>query len=615
MAVGRFGHGQTGRSHGTLTQISPPPYVPPSSYYTLPAERSTLWSGAGIPGGIPVYSVIYTIINAATYTGVDASAGIQAALNACPVGQVVLLSAGTFIINNLLLISKGIVLRGAGATSTILTKTNGARARTDATHPIDPTSYVYDAQPVIIVGPQRWCSYDDTTSKALTSDGVKGAYTVTVTDASGFAAGHCVVLDELSGATLQATPAGFPGAAQVWQGDRVAWNIHSPVQQYLDDPPEAKAWFCRQDRPTAEVKEIASIAGNVITFTTPLHISYRTSHTAQLTNSTGANVYVKGAGVESMKLIGGADGQLRFTHAARCWAKNIDNTQYIGESVAIDASLQIELRESYLHEGSWPEPGGAGYAISSTFGSAEFKVENCTIIDHCKTMVARCSGAGSVYGYNYCDIAWDFDTPTWQEVHLNASHMAGPHHVLFEGNDAPNYDSDYTHGNSIDMTIFRNRLSGQRRAPFVDSANPRCAGAAYGSWRHSFIGNILGTAGNMGAWNYEPTNMNGISTGQSGWSGPNLWMAGYDPERWNMTADPLVLSTLIRDGNYDHKNSVQTWHNSAPIALPDSMYLSSKPAFFGSKAWPWVNPATGVVTQLPARLRYDNGTPNDTTPP
>jgi hypothetical protein len=62
-----------------------------------------------------------------------------------------------------------------------------------------------------------------------------------------------------------------------------------------------------------------------------------------------------------MTLSGGADGELRFENAAYSWAKNIEVTQWIGEGVAIDGSFRIELRDSYIHTGSWPEPGGAGH--------------------------------------------------------------------------------------------------------------------------------------------------------------------------------------------------------------------------------------------------------------
>ena len=84
----------------------------------------------------------------------------------------------------------------------------------------------------------------------------------------------------------------------------------------------------------------------------------------------------------------------------------------------------------------------------------------------------------------------------WVETGLNASHMAGPHHVLFEGNYSFNADSDDTHGNAIYLTFFRNWLSGQRRS--FNDANPtygrpclwfvvgficrKCAGSPRSSW-------------------------------------------------------------------------------------------------------------------------------------
>jgi hypothetical protein len=51
---------------------------------------------------------------------------------------------------------------------------------------------------------------------------------------------------------------------------------------------------------------------------------------------------------------------------------------------------------------------------------------------------------------------------------------------------------------------------------------------------------------------------------------------------------------------------------TAPAAstIPNSLYLSSKPGFFGANAWPWVNPVNGATTTLPAKARFDAGTPN-----
>jgi hypothetical protein len=66
-----------------------------------------------------------------------------------------------------------------------------------------------------------------------------------------------------------------------------------------------------------------------------------------------------------------------------------------------------------------------------------------------------------------------------------------------------------------------------------------------------------------------------------------------------------VRSTAIREGNFDYITNQVHW-TSAPQQLPASLYLDSKPAFFGSNPWPWVD-ATGAtkVSTLPARARFD----------
>jgi hypothetical protein len=429
------------------------------------------------------------------------------------------------------------------------------------------------------------------------------------------------LVDELSGASWQPTPTGFPQSAKVWAGDKVAWNIHSPPQPG-DDPTAAMSWFSRTDRPTNEIKEIASVSGNTIKFTSPLTIGYRVSHQAQLTRytltgsqSTANSIHVISAGIENLSAMGGADGCVRFEDTAYSWAKNIEVTQWIGEGIAIDGSFRVEIRDSYIHTGSWPEPGGAGYAISISAGSSEVLIENNISIDVNKVMVFRSSGAGTVVAYNYVDDGWIYGTESWVEVGLNASHMAGPHHILFEGNYGFNADSDYTHGNAIYLTFFRNWLSGQRR-DFTDGVNVRTVGLAYGSWWDSFIGNILGLPGQMSGWHYTDPGMscdgngNNCTGNNANWSGRAIWRFGYDPERWGMYPDPKTLSTVIRDGNYDFLTNSQRWHNTpGGFTIPNSMYLTSKPAFFGNNTWPWVNPTAGAIHTLPAKARYDAGTP------
>ena len=572
----------------------------------VPAPGRTTWS-PGVTTGIPARTTVCATVNASTYGNgsTNATSGIQAAINGCPAGQVVMLSAGTFLVNNYIIISKSITLRGAGWQQTKLVKTNGAKPNTDS---------AADYQPIIIIGPNRWPKTDDTTSRNLSVNGVQGSNSVTVTDGAGFAAGQFVLLDrdDYSVGTWIGLPNrnGQPTSVKIWASDQVVFMRHNPSDG-VDDPfPDSLSWFSRANRPVNEMKEVASVSGNTITFTTPLHADYPTSKASQLTRFTGSNVHVKNAGVEQLSVSGGSDGQIRFEAAAYSWMKDVEDTMWLGEGVALNDSFRIEIRDSYIHHAAWPQPGGAGYAISFASGSADSLVENNIIIDANKMMVARSSGAGCVVAYNYADDGHIYTTPDWVEVGINGSHMVGSHHMLFEGNESFNYDSDNTHGNAFAHTVFRNHLIGKRRS-YSGMANARTGGLMFGSWWHSFIGNVMGVAGQMSGWVYQDGGMTG-----GGWgNGSAIWKFGYDPTHWEQAADPKVLSTALRDGNFDYQTNSVRWDRAAQT-LPNSLYLANKPAFFGSNPWPWVDPTGSVKLQvLPARQRYEQIVGGVLTPP
>src|SRR5205823_13536114 len=61
----------------------------------IPADRQTLWS-PGIPGGAPKRTTICATAHASRYGNAaqEATTGIQAAINTCPVDPVVRSSAG-----------------------------------------------------------------------------------------------------------------------------------------------------------------------------------------------------------------------------------------------------------------------------------------------------------------------------------------------------------------------------------------------------------------------------------------------------------------------------------------------------------------------------------------
>ena len=567
----------------------------------IPATSLTTWA----PGvrGIPTRTQVCAIVNAATYGNgsQDASAGIQAAIDACPVGQVVQLSAGLFTVNDHVRIGKSITLRGAAPRVTTLRKTNQSS----------------EQEQIIIIGPSRWPHIDEATAVNLAADAVQGAMSVTVQNSAGFAPGQFVKLDEddyntASWMTLPPRIAG--GSPQILATDRLTWPIRNPASQGDLPVPSGLSWFSRPGRPLVEIKEVTAVNGNTITFSTPVHITYTTAKLAQLVRYTGNDsVHVRNAGVEDMTLTGGSDGNVSFLNAAYSWAKNIECAQYSNPCVDIRNAFRVEVRDSNIHDTVNPYPGGAGYALSLSFGASEVLVENNIITGANKLMVARSSGAGSVVGYNYVDNGFIGNYPGWVEVGLNGSHLVGSHHMLFEGNLSFNYDSDDTWGGAVAMTVFRNHLSGRRR-DYPNGDNVRAAGLMFGSWWHTFVGNVMGEAGRMDGWIFEDPGDGTYGHSTSKWGNrPTIWKLGYAPGAWDQSPDPRVRSTVTREGNFDYVTNTVRWDHG-PQQLPDSLYLSGKPAFFGDLPWPWVDPTgTPKVYTLPAQRRFESPVPSTTT--
>ncbi|HVP32493.1 MAG TPA: chitobiase/beta-hexosaminidase C-terminal domain-containing protein, partial [Steroidobacteraceae bacterium] len=459
-----------------------------SGVYALPANRTTIWSNAGMltKGGIP--SASWPICNSTALTPsgtADDSAQINNQINQCAAGTVVQLGAGTFVMGTgvYVEINKGVVLRGAGAGTTILKNPRNVFATASIQAPGDAT-------PIVVLGPGLWVNpdgdarcngptaYQTQYMQLLSADGAQGASSVTVANGSIFSAGQMVLLDETSGASWQPDVAQI--STSVWASPdyAVAWDIHKPAASNADDPlqtgvtpstsnnyagtgsgSDSACWFGRQDRPQNEIKQIASVSGNTITFTSPLTKAYRTSHYAELTTYTGSNAPVVNAGLEQLSVVGGGNGAVRFQNTMYSWVRNIEVTEWWGEGINLENSFRDEVRDSYIHDAAWPEPGGAGYALSISNASSEVLVENNLVVKANKVIVGRSSGAGSVVGYNYMDDGYIATDEPWIEVGLNASHQVGSHHVLFEGNQSFNIDSDDTHGNSTFLVFFRNYVT------------------------------------------------------------------------------------------------------------------------------------------------------------
>ncbi len=639
--------------------------VQPTTYY-LPGDRSVAWTpGVTYNGGIPNRTSDCPASSGGPVAAGTSEATLQTDLNGCSAGQVLRLACGEFDVTGttpLQITANNITIRGCGApitgSGTLIKKTDGVTLGVDSAP---------NQEPVLLIGSGYFDDWDSTTSTNLSADGVKGSTTVTVASASGLAIGQYVLLDDdewTSGSYVAAPTRQSSAQVSLYQTDRVVWKNSSPIDPQDDTclPPSqvngvtcvaGSATVCtlipsagpncqtdgygffRNKRPLSEIKKIANVSGTTITFTSPLTITYYQSRTAQLTrwknNTLSSNAMAVGIGVESLEFYGGSAGGVQMQGCAGCWLKQVNIWDYRGEGAKVVSAFQSEIRDSYIHDGAYSEPGGVAYAISLANASSELLIENNISVGHNKVIVSRGCGAGTVVGYNYFDDGFITTSTTFQEIGMNGSHLEGAHHMLFEGNEAFNYDADNTHGNAIDHTVLRNHLIGKRRntavlwasgtscptfccCPNTDTGSLRTVGLNYGAWYHSFVGNVLGVSGAMSGWQYEDP---GTGAGNQVWSGQAIFILGWQEGQWDQLPDPKVRSTAIREGNFDYVSNSVKW-SAAVLTVPTSWYTGGvKPAFWPSACtWPWVqaNGATKLYT-LPARWRFDQGTPFSASSP
>lgn len=656
------------------------------------------WTMAGLQsvGGIPHRTT--QCGSTLTPSGGNDTTQINNAIAACTggpglSGQFVLLGSGTFQMtdSNVLLVNKSVTLRGSGPGVTTIAVTDGAARYvlgghcTNGANGIGGTLTSCTNQSTIFMGAkglfeQTWAQCNPGSQPtscplaiALDADAAQGATTIQVHGTSNFSIGMWVLIDEASNGGYLTDPMAI-SLGQVWASSdamssssspatgRVVWQKHNPSQGNDDfssstNPTQSFtqgcAWsFC--DRPTAEIHHVTAIGAGpcpgvncTLTFDSPLTIAYRQSagHNAQVywptDSSNNPNPFVEYAGLENLTIERTSGGPVDMAFCAYCWVQNVEMKWWL-HGVGVYYSVRSQIDTTYNHDCADSENSGVEYPIDIQNASTEIYVVN-NIITLCgKGMTARGGGAGSVVAYNLFDQTYYlFQMGVignwWVETTINFSHSAGSHHMLAEGNWAPNMDSDDTHGSVFYQTYFRNWATGFR-SDFTDPSDAtlvsdinntsdappngplRTAGPmAYLYW-FAHVGNVHGTSG-------QSTTGNGwVSQGTYGTNNKMIWLSGWlnwDPNTSDTHLNTLTTADYIqRHAYYDYRLGSVVNQAGYSTTIPNSFYLASKPAFFGPGAtctypWPWVTPSGASQIQanscsgsgLPAKARYDAGTP------
>jgi hypothetical protein len=542
--------------------------------------------------GLPVRTT--TCATVASMKG-DATSAIQTALNGCEgKNQVVALAAGTYSVSATIQVPGGVVLRGAGSdagTGTTIANTKGG--------------------PVVAIGTlqDQVCysgnGFDAKAQPLLSQNATKETTTVTVASGAGFVAGDLALVDQQDD-------------SEVSEGD--CTSIFKRTANYG----------------VSERVEIASVAGNTLTLTTPLHWTFTTAQKAQISR-VGATP-VKWAGIESLLVQGGRPGGYAGQHAggidvsnaAYSWVKDVqvDGTTS-GMAIRLAGTYRSVIRDSHFHNSYSYGFSQDNYGIVLACGSADSLVENNVARFMDKPVLLNNSGGGNVIGYNYADNSWSCDgndDDGAQELNVDC-HCAFPHMELFEGNWAPHMGASDTHGNAGYLTYFRNYASSQ--------LSPSVAGQAESAivWSQPFarqyysvaalqfdtpdvkmtvIGNILGSTGDASLG--LPADLGTTSASQGGVAATSSTYAGTGAlPIFMLTQTAVPWTTIWLTGNFDSVNKKVMWNASALTAnlpastqqLPSSLYYANKPAWWPTgTAWPWAGPdLPAKVGALPAQAR------------
>ncbi len=527
----------------------------------IPTTRLGNWQAGvnvGIPGGIPTNRTTTINVTSSPYnadkTGnSDASAAINSAIAAAAAGSIVYLPAGTYRLDSGINLrnKSNVTLRGAGPTQTVLDARNSNGAS------------------VYVGADTQWPDDYSTGGTSITSGLSQGSTSIGVSDASSFAVGDIAIITEDNNSSLP--------------------ELH----------------VSGKTRVRGQLTRVTAKSGSTLTISPGLYWTHSTSRSPKAHKLTAK---VANVGVEDLKVNltnSSAPFGVYVQQADRCWVKNVSIIQMSNYGIYLAYGFESEIRHCDVRNRKAGGSNGAGILLERSTASL---MEDNILVGAFPILEANFMSTGNVFAYNYCDDSTVFGT---QGGAIDTNH--GPHNSfnLYEGNIAPNLQCDGYFGSASDDTVFRNWLTGT--SPGADNRQPILLQRF--TRNYSIVGNILGKSGQSypGIYSFGLPNMgNGSSTGVAQLSIGTLWADwGKSPGASGFQELDLdVQLTTVLKANYDASTgSIPLLEALGTDSLPNSLYQSSKPSWFGSLAWPAFSPTNPnqSIQAIPAGYRYVNG--------
>jgi len=556
----------------------------------IDTSRRIDWGNAGIPGGIPQRTTI-----CATLSPGATGAQISSAIRNCPAGQVVFLNAGTYNISDQgidFANTSNVTLRGAGANQTFLIFT---------TTTANVACFGQFSNVCLENGDNSWVGNPSHTA-AWTGGYAKGTTQITLSSTSGLSVDSVLSLDQLNDTS-------DPGTIFVCETGGVCAQ-------------EGPAGGERTGRAQQQFVRVSAINGNTVTISPGIYMpNWRAS---QSPGAWWSSTEITMSGIEDLSIdgtSGGAPHNITIDNGYNCWIKGVRSLNANRDHINIYQTSASMFRDNYLY--------GTQNAISQSYGIEAFmgsdNLGENNIFQRVTTPIqVNGSTSGTVYAFNYNIFDLYVASAGWM-IFGNSLHAAGVDTILFEGNIGNGLIGDNIHGTHHFVTAFRNRYTGWETG---DTIQTTAIMLYFGSRYMNVIGNVLGQPG------YHTQYQDVAPAGTN--SDKSVFTLGFFGNGGTGTpTDSAVSNTLMRWGNYDVVNSearfvasevptgLSQFGNGLPSsqALPASLYLKSKPSFWGNQPFPAIGPdvtggnipgVAGHAYMIPAQVCYQGmGGPSD----
>lgn len=524
--------------------------------YSLPFERSVKWEGnVGVLNDIPKRSNICSTLDP---VGGDNYLLIQNAIDNCPSGQVVKLNSGIFNIGKSIRMKSGVTLRGSGMGRTV----------------IKGSSSVEGSFLLGMTG-----SWQDSSSIALSGKIEKGSKIIETSTPHGWNKGDLVIIDQIN------NPQGNPAVTNQGNNGKCSWCGRT------------------NERSLGQIVKIQSvISPTSVEIEIPLYWSYDSN---LLPQGTRLNGITKDAGIEDLtvdNIDSGSSkqsdngGTIVMRGTSNSWLSAVEVIGSYQNLVHLYGNYRNTIRNGKFHEVILKIPGalgpGRGYGIRIDSYSSANLFENNQVYNLSPAFVMNGEVSGNVIAYNYIHDML-IEPSNWQAAAVQF-HGAHPMMNLIEGNDIQGrFNADNTWGSSSHNTAFRNKITlktnGVDRAMWdVD--------LQYNANYFNLIGNVIGTQNVETVYQYENVTVP---------RNPSIYRLGYngDGDTSPTNNDNNVLRNVLRHGNWDSFNKNTLWDsNISDHQIPKSLYLSSKPSWWGNNPWPAIGPdLSPMVSDIPAK--------------